>query len=101
MKYFTLVTILTLAAACSSCSHSRPKHFDRVEEAARRDVAKVANAAEGSMDRERAVLAIRVRENALRYNGHEAEADLYLETAHKLLVDSLHIIEERQSVNEY
>lgn len=101
MKKSALITAFTFALLCISCSHSRPEHFDRVEEAAHRDVAKVVAAKEGSMDREHAVLAIRVREYALRSNGHETEADLYLETARKLLVDSLHIIEDRQSVNEY
>ena len=101
MKKSVLTLAFIFALLCISCSHSRPEHFDRVEEAARRDVAKVVAAKDGSMDREHAVLAIRVREYALRANGHEAEADLYIETARNLLVDSLHIIEDRPSVNEY
>ena len=53
------------------------------------------------MQREHAVLAIRVREQTLRDNGYEQEADLYYSTARSILVDSLHIIEDRATVNEY
>ena len=97
MKRSALITttIASFLLLCSSCGHSRPAHFDQVEEAARRDVAKVIAAKEGSMEREHAVLAIRVREHALRSNGHEEEAELYYSTARDLLVDSLHIISPR------
>lgn len=90
--YFSLILSITLL----SCSH-RPAHYDRVEDAARRDVEKVIAAKEGSMEREHAVLAIRVREHALRSNGHEDEADLYYTTAHNLLVDSMHIINDKSA----
>ena len=89
-----LITVFVVTIGSISCSR-RPAHFAQVEDTARRDVAKVVEAKEGSMEREHAVLAIRVREHALRSNGHEAEADLYYTTAHNLLVDSFNIIQER------
>ena len=97
MRLFALTTVIAVTIGSISCSR-RPAHFDKVEDTARRDVAKVVEAKEGSMEREHAVLAIRVREHALRSNGHEAEADLYYTTAHNLLVDSFNIIRERTAV---
>ena len=78
-----------------SCS-SKSSYHDEVVAAAYRDVDKVVQAAPGSMEREHAVLAIRVRQHALSSNGHEPEAKLYLQTAQHLLVDSLHLIDCRQ-----
>lgn len=53
------------------------------------------------MEREHAVLAIRVRHHVLQSNGYIKEAELYINTAHHILVDSLHLIEDRRNVNEY
>lgn len=90
ISFFTLSTLLI-----SACSGTSDADFKKVEEAARRDVAKVADAPEGSMQREHAVLAIRVREHALRDAGYDAEADRYIELAGNLLIDSLHIIDPK------
>lgn len=95
MKKLLILAIAATGLAASSCSDSRSPYHDQVVAAANRDVAKVAESAPGSMEREHAVLAIRVRQHALESNGHEAEAELYYRTAHHLLVDSLHIIESR------
>ncbi len=91
------ISAITIAAFLTACSHSKnnQRQYEAVEAAARRDVAKVVDADEGTMQREHAVLAIKVREHALRSNGHENEADIYMSTARTLLVDSLHIIEDR------
>lgn len=92
MKKLAIIAISACSVLLLSCSDKRPAHYDTVEDAARRDAAKVVDAKENSMDREHAVLAIRVREHALRANGYETEADIYLSTAHHILVDSLKII---------
>lgn len=97
---FPLIPFLIFITTVS-CSDNRIKNYESIEEAAIRDVNKVIETKENSMDRERAVLAIRVRHYALLSNGYEQEAELYINTAHHILVDSLHIIEDRQNVNEY
>lgn len=97
---FTLISLLIFITS-SSCSDNRIKNHDSIEAAAIRDVNKVIEAKENSMEREHAVLAIRVRHHALKSNGYEQEAELYINTAHHILVDSLHIIEDRNNVNEY
>lgn len=79
-----------MAAGCSGGDNA---DREKIEAAARQDAAKVAEAPEGSMQREQAVLAIRVREEALREAGHNEAADIYIEAAGKILIDSLRIIE--------
>ena len=103
MKTKTFLIICAAATICalSSCSKQRPEYYERVEAAAIRDVAKVIDAKENSMEREHAVLAIRVRHNAMKANGYDDEAELYLNIARHILVDSLHFIEDRAIVNEY
>lgn len=96
-----LPIIAVAVCALMSCSGKQKEINENVIATAQRDAAKVAEAPEKSMQREHAVLAIRVREHALRSNGYEQEADLYYSTAHSILVDSLHIIEDRTNVNEY
>ncbi len=96
MKPLVILSLLSVICILGSCSSKSPYH-DQVVAAARRDVEKVANAAPGSMEREHAVLAIRVRQHALSSNGHKTEADLYFQTANSLLVDSLHLIDCRQN----
>jgi len=88
-----IFVISLMAAALSACSGSDRSDRQKIEDAVRRDVSKVADAPEGSMQRERAVLAIRVREHALRSSGYEDEADQYIEMAGNLLIDSLKIID--------
>lgn len=87
ISFFTLSTLFI-----SACTGSSDADIQKAEEAARRDVAKVAEAPDGSMQREHAVLAIRVRENALRTAGYDSEADKYIEVASNLLIDSLRLI---------
>lgn len=93
MKTLTIVAALT-AAMLSSCGGHDSVDYSKIDEAAKRDASKVSIAPEGSMQREHAVLAIKVRENALREAGHDKAADRYIDTARKILVDSLHIIAE-------
>ena len=100
MKIKYLLTYLIAVLTFTACSES-VKNSEIIRSAAIRDAAKVAEAPESSMQREHAVLAIRVREQILRDNGYEQEADLYYSTARSILVDSLHIIEDRATVNEY
>lgn len=99
MKSTVILPIFAIICTLSSCSGSRSPYHDQVIAAAHRDADKVIQATAGSMERERAVLAIRVRQHALSANGHKSEAELYYNTAHHILVDSLHIIEARQ-INE-
>ncbi len=96
-----LPAIIAVTSLIASCSGSRGQTNDNIIATARRDADRVAQAPEASMQREHAVLAIRVREHALRSNGYTHEADLYYTTARSILVDSLHIIEDRTTVNEY
>lgn len=84
----TALAAISLAASCGSSDSPMPE----VEAAARRDAAKVV-AATGSMQREGAVLDIRVREQALRDAGHGRAADIYISTAVHILIDSLGIID--------
>ena len=99
MKLSSLSLFLFLLCIAASCKESRSPYHDQVVAAAQRDVESVANTKEGTMEREKAVLSIRVREQSLRAHNLDAEADLYIETAGSLLVDSLHIIENRHSVD--
>ncbi|MDE5553985.1 MAG: hypothetical protein K2J10_02245 [Muribaculaceae bacterium] len=99
MKLSVITTSIILLSALCACSDSKSPYHGQVVSAAQRDAAKVIQATPGSMEREHAVLAILVRQHALSSNGHEAEADLYYNTAHHILVDSLHIIDSRQ-INE-
>ncbi|MDE6369470.1 MAG: hypothetical protein K2K94_09575 [Muribaculaceae bacterium] len=96
MKSSLIIALLAIVTSISSCSDSKSPYHDQVIAAARRDANKVAQASPGSMEREQAVLAIRVRQHALSANGLEPEAELYYTTAHHILVDSLHIINSRQ-----
>lgn len=98
MKYSVILLLLAVLSTLCSCS-SKSKYHDKVIVAAYRDAEKVVQAAPGSMEREHAVLAIRVRQHALSSNGHEPEAKLYFQTAHHLLVDSLHLIDCHQIGN--
>lgn len=90
------VSILMMLSM-TSCgkTETRPDYYEEVVAAANHDVRQVASAPAASMERERAVLAIRVKENALRRAGHAGAADLYYSTANSLLTDSLHIITAR------
>lgn len=85
----TALAAISLAASCGESNSPMPE----VEAAARRDAAKVVAAAPGSMQREGAVLDIRVREQALRDAGHDRAADIYISTAAHILIDSLGIID--------
>lgn len=96
MKLSAIISVLLLSVSLISCSESKSPYHDDVIAAARRDADKVVQAPTESMEREHAVLAIRVRQHALSSNGYRREADLYYTTAHHILVDSLHIIECRQ-----
>lgn len=87
-----ILIILVSIFVISSCANSDSESYAKVEEAARRDAAKVVEAPEGSMQREHAVLSIKVRENSLREAGYDKAADIYIRTAHKILADSLQII---------
>lgn len=94
------ITLFSISAFLfGACSDSGDADLQKIEEAAKRDVSKVAEALEGSMQREHAVLAIRVREHALREAGYDNEADKYIEIAGNLLIDSLRIIEPLTAVN--
>lgn len=93
MKQILILLLLVFFAGCSSSENA---NFEKIEDAAQRDAAKVVESAEGSMQREHAVLAIRVREEALRQAGYDYEADVYIGTAGKILIDSLHIIDNNQ-----
>lgn len=103
MKIKLLLPLISLLIfiTSASCTNNRIKNHESIEAAAIRDVNKVIESKENSMEREHAVLAIRVRHHALRSNGYEQEAELYINTTHHILVDSLHIIEDRRDVNEY
>ncbi len=101
MKILQLFFSLTLISGIGcACSDSKSPYHDQVVAAAKRDAYAVADAKGGTMEREKAVLAIRVREHSLRTNGLENEADLYIETAGALLIDSLQIIEVRAFVKQ-
>lgn len=60
-----------------------------------RDCERVTATEPNSMQREKAILEIKVRESSLRLNGYDEEADQYIFTARRILVDSLHIISEK------
>lgn len=96
MKVSSIFTIGLLSAGIAlgviSCSSSKIKDCATAREAARRDVDSVLVAPEGSMAREKAILAIRVRESDLRRHGYADAADSYIDEARRILVDSLHII---------
>lgn len=96
MKVSRIFTIGLLSAGMAlgllSCSSSKTKDCTAAREAARRDVDSVLVAPEGSMAREKAILAIRVRESDLRRHGYADAADSYIDEARHLLIDSLHII---------
>lgn len=96
MKSKSIIPLFAIACTFASCSGSKSPYHNQIIAAAHRDADKVIQAAPGSMEREHAVLAIRVRQHALSANGHKSEASLYYTTAHHILVDSLHIIEPRQ-----
>lgn len=81
-----------LALGVISCSSSKTKDCAAAREAARQDVDSVLVAPEGSMAREKAIIAIRVRESNLRRHGYADAADSYIDEARRILVDSLHII---------
>lgn len=95
MKKSLLLIALTVLSVLVACTGSHEENYRKVDEAARRDAAKVAEAPEGSMQRENAVLEIRVKERALRKAGYNREADRYVQETGKLLIDSMHIIEDR------
>lgn len=92
MKTSLIISSLALFIL-SACSDGAKNDLNKAEQAARRDVAKIVDAPEGSMQREKAVIAIRVRENALRQAGYNEAADRYISTAQTLLTDSLRIIQ--------
>lgn len=92
MKTSLIISSLALFIL-SACSDGANNDLNKAEQAARRDVAKVVDAPAGSMQREKAVIAIRVRENALRQAGYNEAADRYISTAQTLLTDSLRIIQ--------
>ena len=81
-----------MALGLLSCSSTKTKDCAAAREAARRDVDSVLVAPEGSMAREKAILAIRVRESNLRAHGYADAADSYIDEARHLLIDSMHII---------
>lgn len=89
--------LFALGFALSSCSSPERDHSgeEAVCRAAERDADAVAKAAPGSMEQQGAVIEIRVRENALRDGGFDNEADLYISTVSRILVDSLHILPPR------
>lgn len=89
MRYITLVYIalfyIAVAAACTGDSLA-DADARAVVGAAISDADAVAAADAGSMQREKAVLAIRAKESQLRMNGYDLAADLYEQTACSLLV---------------
>lgn len=93
MKTISLIISSLALFILSACSDGTNNDLNKAEQAARRDVARVVDAPEGSMQREKAVIAIRVRENALRQAGYNEAADRYISTAQTLLIDSLRIIQ--------
>lgn len=70
----------------------RELHVTEATEAGRRDAERVLHTADGSMDRDAALLYIHSRASALRLNGYESAADDYMTGATELL-RSRHIIE--------
>ena len=83
MKRILYHTILTagilISGACSgnSASAENSAEIKEARNAAIRDAAEAADTQKGSMEREKAVLAIRARESALRDAGFEDAADAY------------------------
>lgn len=87
--------IITISALTfSACSNDSTKSQEdiRVEEAAHRDANRVINAEDDIFEQEKAVIDIRIRENALRDAGFDNQADLYISIIDHILVDSLHIV---------
>lgn len=98
MKHLAMIILAAAAVTISSCgggdNRNRPSKADinRTVEQARKDVAIVASTAEGTTDRQRALIDIRVRENRLRQAGYETLAGIYISEAEDLLADSLGIV---------
>lgn len=93
-----MIILAAAAVTISSCgggdNRNRPSKADinRTVEQACKDVAIVASTAEGTTDRQRALIDIRVRENRLRLAGYETLAGIYISEAEDLLADSLGIV---------
>ncbi len=98
MKFSAIILAAAIAIALTACgdgdNRNRPSKSDinRTIEQARKDVAAVARTGEGSTDRQRALIDIRVRENRLRKAGYETLAGIYISEAEDLLADSLEIV---------
>lgn len=70
---------------CSDGQEAELAAEQRIVERAYSDAMKAAKAPEGSMERERCVLAIRAFESKLRLNGYVREADDYHNSAEAVL----------------
>lgn len=89
-----IIPAITLTlTACNSQKHEKSDDA-RVTDAACRDAEKVITAENDIFEQEKAVIAIRVRENALRDAGYDDEADQYIDIVSHILVDSLHILSD-------
>ena len=73
------IAVLVAAASCSNGSDATDAELKASHEAGRPQAA--LRLPENSMEREKAVLAIRVRETRLRDAGFESCADAYIESA--------------------
>ncbi len=73
--------IIAGATSCSNGSDATDAELKLTREAARRHAAEVLSHPENSMEREKAILAIRARETRLRDAGFEACADAYITEA--------------------
>lgn len=91
-KYLSIIAISAIMSACSNGNSIKTENTDVIA-AAHRDASAVVDASNDIFQQEKAVLAIRVRENALRDAGYDEEADEYIDEVSKILVDSLHILD--------
>lgn len=93
-RYLLLVGVVVAIVGCSG-NKAAEKELKANEKLAieqgRLDADKVINAAPGSMDREKAILAIRAREQEILEFGDTAAANAYINAAEQRL-DSLNII---------
>lgn len=75
------IAVLVAAASCSNGSDATDAELKVSHEAGRRHAEAALRLPENSMEREKAVLAIRARETRLRDAGFESCADAYIESA--------------------
>lgn len=100
MRKHTLPCLIVACLLSGACTNNRTVDREKIEATALRDVSKVMQTSPNTMQREKAVLAIRVRERELRDNGYDEEADIYINIAQTMLIDSLNIISPTGTVNK-